>query len=141
MLNETQINEIKNQLNLAIRSDKMSREHVVKAFELLADIQQTTAAAPVAAPVAARFGEPVSLPVVAPVKKPAVNSKGAALLAALRRRAYPVLIRTLANETGISSSSIHSTISYLKAQGYKIKGVQSASKGNRMQYQLMKKGG
>ena len=49
MLNETQINEIKNQLNLAIRSDKMSREHVVKAFELLADIQQTTAAAPVAA--------------------------------------------------------------------------------------------
>ena len=136
MLNETQINEIKNQLNLAIRSDKMSREHVVKAFEILADIQQTTAAAP----TAARFGEPVSLPVVAPLKKPAVNSKGAALLAAFRRRAYPVLIRTLANETGISSSSIHSTISYLKAQGYKIKGVQSASKGNRMQYQLMKKG-
>ena len=121
MLNETQINEIKNQLNLAIRSDKMSREHVVKAFELLADIQQTTAAAP--------------------VKKPAVNGKGAALLAAFRRRAYPVLIRTLANETGISSSSIHSTISYLKAQGYKIKGVQSASKGNRMQYQLVKRGG
>jgi len=124
MLNETQINEIKNQLNLAIRSDKMSREHVVKAFELLADIQQTTAAAPVAASV----------------KVPAVNSKGAALLAAFRRRAYPVLIRTLANETGISSSSIHSTISYLKAQGYKIKGVQSASKGNRMQYQLARKG-
>ena len=137
MLNETQINEIKNQLNLAIRSDKMSREHVVKAFELLADIQQTTAAAP----IAARFGQPVSLPVAAPVKKPAVNSKGAALLAAFRRRAYPVLIRTLANETGISSSSIHSTISYLKAQGYKIKGVQSASKGNRMQYQLVRKEG
>ena len=33
MLNETQINEIKNQLNLAIRSDKMSREHVEKAAE------------------------------------------------------------------------------------------------------------
>jgi len=136
MLNETQINEIKNQLNLAIRSDKMSREHVVKAFELLADIQQTTAAAP----IAARFGEPVSLPVVAPVKKPATNTNGAALLAVFKRRAYPVLIKTLAKDAGLSSSVVHSAISYLKAQGYNIKGVQSAGKGNRMQYQLLRKG-
>ncbi len=136
MLNETKINEIKNQLNLAIRSDKMSREHVVKAFELLADIQQTTAAAP----IAARFGEPVKLPVVAPVRKPAANSNGATLLAVFKRRAYPVLIKTLANDTGLSSSCVHSTIAYLKAQGYEIKGVQSAGKGNRMQYQLVQKG-
>lgn len=120
MLNETKINEIKNQLNLAIRSDKMSREHVVKAFELLADIQQTTAAAP--------------------VRKPAANSNGATLLAVFKRRAYPVLIKTLANDTGLSSSCVHSTIAYLKAQGYDIKGVQSVGKGNRMQYQLVRKG-
>ena len=125
MLNETQINEIKNQLNLAIRSDKMSREHVVKAFELLADIQQTTAAAPVAAPV----------------KKPAANTNGAALLAVLKRRAYPVLIKTLASDAGLSSPVVHATISYLKAQGYNIKGVQTVSKGNRMQYQLVRKEG
>ena len=124
MLNETQINEIKNQLNLAIRSDKMSREHVVKAFELLADIQQTTAAAPVAAPV----------------KKPAANTNGAALLAVLKRRAYPVLIKTLASDAGLSSPVVHATISYLKAQGYNIKGVQTVSKGNRMQYQLVREG-
>ena len=125
MLNETQINEIKNQLNLAIRSDKMSREHVVKAFELLADIQQTTAAAPVAAPV----------------KKPAANTNGAALLAVFKRRAYPVLIKTLASDAGLSSPVVHATISYLKAQGYNIKGVQTVSKGNRMQYQLVRKEG
>ena len=124
MLNETQINEIKNQLNLAIRSDKQSREHVVKAFELLADIQQTTAAAPVAAPV----------------KKPAANTNGAALLAVLKRRAYPVLIKTLASDAGLSSPVVHATISYLKAQGYNIKGVQTVSKGNRMQYQLVREG-
>ena len=134
MLNETKINEIKNQINLAIRSEKMSREHVVKAFELLADIQQTTAVAP----IAARFGKPVKLPVVAPVRKPAANSRKDKLLTALRIRVYPVTINTLASDAGITKASAYTYIKELRQDGYAIKSIRAGTRKGK--YQLARKG-
>ena len=120
------LDQIKNQLTLATRSDKMSREHVEKAAELLAAYIDNKEKA-----MTRLFVRPV-----ARTMRP--NSGKAKLLTALRIRVYPVTINTLASDAGITKASAYTYIKELRQDGYAIESIRAGTRKGK--YQLARKG-
>ena len=115
------LDQIKTQLTLATRSDKMSREHVEKAAELLAAYIDNKEKA------MTRF-----------FAKPVARTKKDALLAVLERRVYPVTINTLASDAGITKASAYTYIKELRQDGYAIESIRAGTRKGK--YQLARKG-
>ena len=120
------LDQIKTQLTLATRSDKMSREHVEKAAELLAAYIDNKDKA-----MTRFFVQPV-----ARAMRP--NSGKAKLLTALRIRVYPVTINTLANDAGITKASAYTYIKELRQDGYAIESIRAGTRKGK--YQLARRG-
>ena len=112
------LDQIKTQLTLATRSDKMSREHVEKAAELLAayiDIKKQI------------------------TKRPSFSrTKKDTLLASLKRRVYPVTINTLASDAGITKQTAYTYIKELRRDGFAIESIRAGTRKGK--YQLARKG-
>jgi len=117
------LNQIKNQLNLAIRSNNQAAVHVQKAFELLCELEQTTPANVQGSTVRiipnklskaekALNGAPV-------VTRSHGGAKEKAVLAALSRP-YPITKATVVAETGITQASFAKHLQNLRGKGYVI---------------------
>mgnify|MGYP003651253575 FL=1 len=121
------LDQIKTQLTLATRSDKMSREHVEKAAELLAAyIDNNNKKA-----ITRLFVQPVT-------RATRPNSGKDKLLTALRIRVYPVTINTLASDAGITKASAYTYIKELRQDGYAIENIRAGTRKGK--YQLARKG-
>ena len=120
------LDQIKTQLTLATRSDKMSREHVEKAAELLAAYIDNIEMA-----MTRFFAKPVT-------RATRPNSGKDKLLTALRIRVYPVTINTLANDAGITKASAYTYIKELRQDGYAIESIRAGTRKGK--YQLARRG-
>lgn len=120
------LDQIKTQLTLATRSDKMSREHVEKAAELLAAYIDNKEKA-----MTRFFAKPVT-------RTTRPNSGKDKLLTALRIRVYPVTINTLASDAGITKASAYTYIKELRQGGYAIESIRAGTRKGK--YQLTRKG-
>ena len=112
------LDQIKTQLTLATRSDRMGREHVEKAAELLAayiDIKKQITKRP-------SFG----------------RTKKDTLLASLKRRVYPVTINTLASDAGITKQTAYTYIKELRRDGFAIESIRAGTRKGK--YKLARKG-
>lgn len=113
------LNQIKNQLNLAIRSSNQAADHVQKAFELLCELEQTTPANLQGSTVRI-IPNKLSREELALNNQPASPAtKQAAVLAALSRP-YPVTKKTIIEETGITPASFYNHVYMLRGKGYNI---------------------
>lgn len=120
------LDQIKTQLTLATRSDKMSREHVEKAAELLAAYIDNKEKA-----MTRLFAKPLP-------RATRPNSGKDKLLTALRIRVYPVTINTLASDAGITKASAYTYIKELRQDGYAIESIRAGTRKGK--YQLARKG-
>jgi len=120
------LDQIKTQLTLATRSDKMSREHVEKAAELLAAYIDNKEKA-----MTRFFAKPVT-------RATRPNSGKDKLLTALRIRVYPVTINTLASDAGITKASAYTYIKELRQDGYAIESIRAGTRKGK--YQLARRG-
>lgn len=122
------LDQIKTQLTLATRSDKMSREHVEKAAELLSEyIEKRDAATD-------RFLKSVFSH--NPTTRP--DSGKSKLLAALQVRSYPVTINKLASVSGTTKQTAYTYIKELRQDGYAIESIRAGTRKGK--YQLSRKG-
>ena len=112
------LDQIKTQLTLATRSDKMSREHVEKAAELLA----------------AYIDNKKQITKIPSFRR----SKKDMLLAVLERRVYPVTINTLASDAGITKQTAYTYIKELRRDGYAIESIRAGTRKGK--YQLARRG-
>ncbi len=122
------LDQIKTQLTLATRSDKMSREHVEKAAELLSEyIEKRDASTD-------RFLKSVFShnPTIRP------DSGKGKLLAALQVRSYPVTINKLASVSGTTKQTAYTYIKELRQDGYAIESIRAGTRKGK--YQLARKG-
>lgn len=117
------LNQIKNQLNLAIRSSNQAADHVQKAFELLCELEQTSPANVQGSTVRIIPNKLTkaekALNGVPAVTRSNGGIKEKAVLAALSRP-YPITKATVISETGITQASFSKHLQNLRGKGYVI---------------------
>ena len=137
----TNLTEIKNQLNLAIRSDKMTIEHLKKAFELVADLEQVSQPATPQGSTVRIIPNRLSREELALNNRPAKTerhiTKREKVLASLSKRAYAISGKTIVEETGITAGALSQHLNELRKRGYKIDCYRTGS--NAGKYKLVKR--